>query len=125
MRTQSKTLLLIGLIACVLSIPELVQAQQRRPQPPQEKKYFDVYEPSQRQRTRRSGCLKDEEYYGAYCVKKCKAGYELVVGSKPAKCRSLTPLPVGQLPGPVRRETGTQPLPPRPPMAPIPDKPQG
>ncbi len=88
-------------------------AQERRQT--QARLFYDTYEPSQRLRTRRENCTKDEEYFGAHCVRKCRTGYALLPGSKPAKCRSLTPLPAGQLPGPVRKEVGVQPLAPRQP----------
>lgn len=96
--------------AVVLASGEAWPQQRRQPQ---ERLFYDTYEPSQRLRTRRESCASGEEYFGAYCVKQCRAGYALVPGSKPAKCRSQTPLPAGQLPGPVRKETTTLPPAPR------------
>ena len=80
---------------------------------PQQKPVYDQYEPSKVRRTRSQQCLRDEEPAGAYCVKVCQKGYLPVPNSDPPRCRSVEPLPPGQLPGPIRKETGTQPrLPP-------------
>ena len=81
---------------------------------PQDKPVYDIYEPSQRLRTRRQECMQDEEPMGAYCAKKCQAGYQMEISGKNARCRSLKPLPPGTLPGPIRQEIGTQPKLPEP-----------
>ena len=87
-----------------------------------DKPVYDIYEPSQRLRTRRQECMRDEEPMGAYCAKKCQAGYQMEISGKNARCRSINPLPPGSLPGPVRKEIGTQPKLPAPakPQAPRP-----
>lgn len=66
--------------------------------------YYDQYEPSRRQRTRRESCLRDEDEAGAFCVKRCDTGYRLVPGANPPRCRSIKPLPPGQKPGPIRKQ---------------------
>lgn len=76
-----------------------------------EKLYYDTYEPVQRLRLRRETCGRAEQAVGAFCVKACQRGYVAVAG-KPVRCRSLTPLPPGHFPGPVRKEMNV--LPPRP-----------
>lgn len=103
------------------------QAQPRKPpvrEPPQAqqsgKTYYDMYEPSLRQRLRRETCGRNELPNGADCVRMCKKGYIQIVGSKPPRCRSIAPLPAGQLPGSVPKETGTPPRPPREPATPTP-----
>ena len=99
------------------------QAQPRKPppKPPQAqqsgKNYYDMYEPSKRQRLRREACGSDELSLGVYCFRECNKGYVLVAGTNPPRCRSMTPLPAGQLPGPVRKELDA---PPRPPRKPVP-----
>ncbi len=79
---------------------------------PQKKPVYDQYEPSKVRRTRSQQCMRDEEPAGAYCVKVCQKGYLPVPNSDPPRCRSVEPLPPGQLGGPIRKETGTQPKPP-------------
>jgi hypothetical protein len=101
------------------------QAPARKPaQGQQVKEYFDMYEPVQRLRMRSESCSRKETPVGAYCAKACKTGYSMVPGSNPPRCRSLTPLPAGQFPGPVRKEMDTvQPHPtykPAKPAKPIP-----
>jgi hypothetical protein len=123
MMRRSGFLLVLAVAACILPPPGQALAQQR-PQA-QERKFYDSYEPSQRLRTRREICSRDEEYFGAYCVKKCRANYALLANSKPARCRSVTPLAAGQLPGPVSKETATLPRPPRTPEPPQPGVPKG
>lgn len=81
---------------------------------PQDKPVYDVYEPSQRLRTRRQECMRDEEPLGAYCVKKCQSGYQSETSGRSARCRSIEPLPPGSVPTPVRKEIGTQPSLPEP-----------
>jgi len=96
---------------------------QRQPQAQQSgKAYYEMYEPSQRQRLRRESCGRNELPIGANCVRMCKKGYVQIAGSKPPRCRSITPLPAGQLPGPVQKEAGA---PPRPPRKPAPPKQPG
>jgi hypothetical protein len=75
----------------------------------QAKPVYDVYEPSQRLRTRRQQCMQDEEPMGAYCAKKCQPGYQMTINDRYARCRTVEPLPPGSLPSPMRTETGTQP----------------
>src|SRR5262245_41620982 len=101
-----RTMLLALAAGCVVPATNAVAAQQ--------KAYYDQYEPSERQRLRRESCMRDEEPIGPYCVKQCQKGYVLVAGSKPPRCRSLEPLPSGQLPGPVRKQVGVQAPPPGP-----------
>jgi len=73
-----------------------------------DKPVYDVYEPSQRLRTRRQQCMQDEEAMGAYCTKKCQSGYELTMNGRYPRCRTVEPLPPGSLPSPLRTEIGTQ-----------------
>ena len=101
------------------------QGQPRKPpvrEPPRAQpagqNYYDMYEPNLRQRLRRETCGRDELPDGANCVRMCKKGYIQITGSNPPRCRSIAPLPAGQLPGPVRKETGTPPQPPRMPVPP-------
>jgi hypothetical protein len=77
-----------------------------------EKPHYDVYEPSQRLRTRKQVCMQDEVSNDAFCVKKCETGYQMEFSGKQAKCRSQKPLPPGVMPGPVRKQQGNQPKPP-------------
>jgi hypothetical protein len=76
---------------------------------------YDQYEPSRIRRGRAEVCGRNEEAIGAYCVKPCMKGYVIVPNSDPARCRSVEPLPPGQLPGPIRKETGSLEKPPPPP----------
>jgi hypothetical protein len=80
------------------------QRAQQQIQPPG---HYDTYVPSSRLRTRRDQCVAKETLAGAYCIKTCQDGYALVQGSRPPKCRSLKPLPAGQLPRPVTQEIST------------------
>ena len=80
----------------------------------EDKPVYDIYEPSQRLRTRRQECVGDEEPMGAYCAKKCQTGYQMEINGKYARCRALKPLPPGSLPSPIRKEIGTQPKLPEP-----------
>ncbi len=78
-----------------------------------DKPQYDAYEPSKRLRARRLACMNDEVSIDAWCAKKCRAGYQMEFSGKRVTCRSLTPLPPGVFPGPVRKQTGVQPaLPP-------------
>jgi len=126
--TAQRRALLVALAAVTLVTAQVgeapaQQAQPRKPppRPPQAqqsgKNYYDMYEPSKRQRLRREACGRDELSLGVYCFRECKKGYVLVAGISPPRCRSTTPLPAGQLPGPVRKEIGA---PPRPPRKPVP-----
>jgi len=96
------------------------QSQQRKPPPTpaqaqqSSKIFYDMYEPILRQRLRREACRRDELSAGAFCALACQKGYVHVAGSMPPRCRSLTPLPAGQLPGPVRKETAAPLRPPLP-----------
>jgi hypothetical protein len=90
------------------------QSPSNRPAPPKAKAYFDMYEPVQRMRLRRETCGDREQTNGAFCVKACKSGYVAMTGTKPPRCRSLTPLPAGQFPGAVRKEIDVQPRRPAP-----------
>ncbi|OGA20539.1 MAG: hypothetical protein A3I02_11740 [Betaproteobacteria bacterium RIFCSPLOWO2_02_FULL_67_26] len=77
--------------------------------------YYDQYEPMKALRLSRQDCLRTEESIGAFCVNRCQRGYVMVPGSNPPRCRSVDPLPPGQLPGPIRKEVGApQPKPPQP-----------
>lgn len=88
----------------------------QKPAPQKKKPVYDQYEPSKVLRTRSQDCLRDEEAAGAYCVKICRRGYLQVPNSNPPRCRSVNPLPPGQLAGPIRKEKGAQPkLPKQPP----------
>jgi hypothetical protein len=89
---------------CLAAQADTVLAQQNPPQ----KSVYDQYEPSKVRRTRLQECLRDEEPAGAYCVKLCQKGYQPVPKSAPPRCRSIEPLPPGQIAGPIRKETGTQ-----------------
>jgi hypothetical protein len=86
----------------------------QKPQPQQTSTYYDMYEPSVRQRLRRESCARNEEPIGPYCVKDCEKGYRLIAESKPPRCRSIEPLPPGSMPRPVRKEVGIQPPQPGP-----------
>ena len=89
------------------------QARQKAAEPAAK---YDQYEPSRVRRGRGEVCGRNEEEVGAYCVKPCTKGYILVPNSDPARCRSIEPLPPGQIPGPIRKETGSlEKLPPPPP----------
>ncbi len=115
--------MLVVLAAAILAASQagLTAAQQspaRKPVPPKAQKakeYFDMYEPARRLRMRRETCASKEQSFGAYCVKACRSGYVAMTGTKPPRCRSLTPLPAGQFPGPVRKEVDAKPRVPRPP----------
>jgi len=128
MTTHRKRLLValaaVTLVAAQVGVVLAQQAQPRKPPPPKPpqaqqsgKNYYEMYEPSKRQRLRREACGRDELSLGVYCFRECKKGYVLVAGISPPRCRSTTPLPAGQLPGPVRKEIGA---PPRPPRKPVP-----
>jgi len=102
-------------------------AQQPQAKPPQAKPpaakqapriYHDEYEPNHARRSRKQSCLRDEEEIGAYCVRSCRAGYAMLTDRHPPRCRSIDPLPPGQLPGPLRRDIGEQPMPPGHPKTP-------
>ncbi len=107
-RCARPLVLLAGL--CVAAQAGLSVAQAPAPQ---KKPVYDQYEPSKVRRTRSQECLRDEDPIGAYCVKVCQKGYLPVPNSDPPRCRSVEPLPPGQLAGPIRKETGAQPKPPR------------
>jgi hypothetical protein len=47
----------------------------QKPQPQQTSTYYDMYEPSVRQRLRRESCARNEEPIGPYCVKDCEKRY--------------------------------------------------
>ena len=72
---------------------------------------YDIYQPSERLRTRRDHCLKDEDMKGAYCVKKCEKNYVAVGNGRPPRCRSVEPLPPGVMPSAIRVQTAVQPPP--------------
>jgi hypothetical protein len=92
----------------------LAQSRQKPAAEPPSK--YDQYEPSRIRRGRTESCGRNEEPVGAYCIKPCMKGYVLVPDSDPARCRSVDPLPPGQIPGPIRKETGAmEKLPPPPP----------
>jgi hypothetical protein len=128
MTTHRKRLLValaaVTLVAAQVGVVLAQQAQPRKPPPPKPpqtqqsgKNYYEMYEPSKRQRLRREACGRDELSQGVYCFRECRKGYVLVAGTSPPRCRSTAPLPAGQLPGPVRQEIGA---PPRPPRKPVP-----
>ena len=74
--------------------------------------YYDHYQASHRQRLRRETCMRDEDFIGKYCVKKCEKGYVTDNPTQvPRDCRSEKPLPEGQLPqgGKVQRGIVTPP----------------
>jgi hypothetical protein len=103
-RCARPLLLLAGL--CVAAQAEFAFAQKPAPQ---KKPVYDQYEPSKVRRTRSQECMRDEDPVGAYCVKVCQKGYLPVPNIDPPRCRSIEPLPPGQIPGPIRKETGAQP----------------
>lgn len=117
---RKRTLMLLAVAGYAASQAGTVSAQQSpstrpaSPQSQQAKQYFDMYEPVQRLRLRRETCGEREQSFGAYCVKACKSGYVSMTGTKPPRCRSLTPLPAGQFPAPVRKEMDSQPRLPKP-----------
>ena len=88
------------------------------------KKFYDEYEPSRTRQLRSQNCARNEESVRGYCVRACKRGYVLVSNRVPPLCRSVDPLPPGQLPGPLKREVGSQPTPPKP-AKPLPPPPPG
>ena len=115
MRTnRTRVLIMVGAIGWMAVVSGMAMGAQTEGQKPQVGTYYDMYEPSQRQRLRRENCASSEEPVGPYCVKQCDKGYRLVAGSKPPRCRSIEPLPPGQMPRPVRKEVGVQPPPPGP-----------
>jgi hypothetical protein len=71
--------------------------------------HYDIYQPSQRLRTRRDNCFNDEDMKGAYCVKKCARNYVAFGNGHPPRCRSVDPLPPGVMPSAERVQTGVQP----------------
>ncbi len=81
---------------------------------PPAKAAYDQYEPSRVLRTGRQDCMRNEETIGPWCVRACQKGYVAVPDSNPPRCRSIEPLPAGQIAGPIRREAGTQPKRPAP-----------
>lgn len=95
-------------VAWIVVQPGAALAQQKK-KPPAPKPVYDQYEPSRVLRTGRQDCMRDEDAIGAYCVKACQRGYVSVTNSNPPRCRSIEPLPPGQLAGPLRRETATLP----------------
>lgn len=121
MRRCTRSLVLLAGI-CVAAQAGFAHAQ--RPAP-QKKPVYDQYEPSKVRRTRSQECLRDEEAAGAYCVRVCQRGYLPVPNSDPPRCRSVDPLPPGQLARPIRKETGTQPRLPQPPGSQQPRVPTG
>ena len=112
-------------LVCALALAALAagagaQAPARKPLPAA----YDEYESSQRTRLRRESCGREEDMVGAYCVRHCERGYMAVSQSSlPRRCRSLQPLPAGSLPQGVRRQVGTQPVPPAMSPAPAPGTP--
>jgi hypothetical protein len=103
--------LLAGAIVCAHPGQARAQARQKAAEPPAK---YDQYEPSRVRRGRGEVCGRNEEQVGAYCVKPCMKGYVLVPNSDPARCRGVEPLPAGQIPGPIRKETGAMEKPPPP-----------
>lgn len=73
-----------------------------------EKQQYDAYDPSKRLRNSYQACMRDEFAIGAYCAKKCQPGYQMESKGNQVTCRSQTPLPPGVMPGPRRKEVGTQ-----------------
>lgn len=110
----------VAVICLAAAAATAVHAQQPAPKKPAQTKpeaqkpQFDQYEPSQRMRTRRESCARDEEAIGAYCVKNCNKGYVMVENSRPPRCRSVDPLPPGVMAGPIRKQIA-EPLKPPPP----------
>lgn len=96
------------LLAGILLAAQAGFANAQKPAPPK-KPVYDQYEPSKVRRGRAQQCLRNEDPVGAYCVKVCQKGYLPVPQSDPPRCRSVDPLPPGHIPGPIRKETGTQP----------------
>jgi len=92
---------------------------QAQPQPG--RVYYDTYQASQRQRLRRESCMKDEDLQGVYCVKKCRDQYAVMSGQQlPRMCRSLKPLPPGELPVANQVQKGVAPGPQPMPSKPVP-----
>jgi hypothetical protein len=104
--------LLLAVAACAGLWTAAGTAQQRPAAKEQQPKLaYDMYEPSQRLHTRRQGCLRDEEMLGAYCVKKCDAGYQMQTAGKQVRCRAVKPLPPGSPQPPMRKQIGQQAIP--------------
>jgi hypothetical protein len=82
--TRSARFLVLLAGICLALQADYSAAQKPAPRKP----VYDQYEPSKVRRTRKQECLRDEEPSGAYCVRLCQKG---------------------SLPGPIRRETGSQP----------------
>lgn len=113
MRTMVARALIAGMIAAgAMTSTVIVQAAEKKPAANQSTVFYDQYEPSQRQRLRKETCAVNEQSMGPYCTRKCDAGYLLVKDSKPPRCRSIEPLPPGQMPTAVRKQIGVQPPPP-------------
>lgn len=107
--------LFCGFALVALAAGALAQAPARKPLAAA----YDEYESSQRQRLRRESCGREEDMVGAFCVRQCERGYRPVShDALPRRCRSVQPLPAGSLPQGVRRQVGTQPVPPA--MSPAP-----
>lgn len=79
--------------------------------------HYEIYQPSQRLRTRRDNCSSDEDMKGAYCVKKCLTNFVASGNDNLPRCRSVEPLPPGVMPSAMRVQTGAQPLPPGTPQS--------
>ena len=110
-RAVPAALLAAGLCAALLASPAL--GQQQAPAG-KGKLYYDEYEPSRTRQLRSQACLRNEESIRGFCVRSCQRGYVMVPERNPPRCRSVQPLPPGQLPGPLRRETGSLPKLPKP-----------
>lgn len=50
-----------------------------------------TYEPGKRQRTALDTCLKDEQMDGAWCVKKCQAGFRPDKSGRATRCVGTRP----------------------------------
>jgi hypothetical protein len=106
--------------------PQKLTPQQQLERQQQQQKaavHYDTYEASRRRRARAAGCQPEsEDMLGAYCIRKCRTGYVATDDKKASQreCRSVKPLPPGQVPASGQKEVSTQVVPklPRTPLPP-------
>jgi hypothetical protein len=118
-----------ALAAAALLSPLIAWAQAKKPPDPMplnqapppkagtaaaQKSYYDTYQASYRQHLRRESCLKDEDMVEQYCVKKCRDQFIPASHTQvPRICRSVKPLPPGQLPTAFEVEKAKITIPPK------------
>jgi hypothetical protein len=109
-----KTILFMSIAAGTVVLEAFVvpAAMAQQKSTAQDNLHYDIYQPSERLRTRRDTCLRDEDMKGAYCVKKCEKNFVAVGNGRPPRCRSTEPLAPGVMPSAIRIQTAAQPLPP-------------